>query len=142
MKELTLCIIKPDAVSRSETWSILRDIEEVGIQVVQIKKYFFSEEAAIDFYSEHCGKHFFPGLVEFMSSGPCYVAVLSADNVVERYRRLMGNTDPVMAESGTLRGDYGTACPRNAVHGSDSIESAQREIDWFGFEYEGLLYGW
>ena len=133
MKERTLSIIKPDAVLANETNRICQRLLNAGFTVVASKKdYPLTQEAAEQFYSEHRGKDFFKGLIQSMTSGPILIQVLEGDNVIDRYRQLMGPTDPQQAKPGTLRADFGgKALPRNAVHGSDSMESAQREILFF-----------
>ena len=127
----TLSIIKPDATSRNIIGKIIDRFEENGLKVVAGKLIHMDEAQAAGFYSEHEGRPFFPKLVEYMTSAPVFVQVLEGDNAVLKNRELMGATDPLKAEEGTLRKMYGVSIDKNSVHGSDSIENAKIEIDFF-----------
>lgn len=129
--ERTLSIIKPDAVSKSQSGAILARFENAGLVPVAIKMIHLTKEQAEGFYAEHEGKEFFSPLIDFMTSGPILVLVLQADNAITEYRNLIGKTNPVDAEPGTIRADYALSMRYNAVHGSDSPTSASREIAYF-----------
>ncbi|MCL9783944.1 nucleoside-diphosphate kinase [Vibrio sp. S4M6] len=129
--EKTFSIIKPDAVERNLIGEIYHRFEQAGLQIVAAKMVHLTDEQASGFYAEHEGRDFFPGLKEFMTSGPCMVQVLEGENAIARYRELMGKTNPEEAACGTLRADYAINMRYNAVHGSDSPESAAREIEFF-----------
>lgn len=130
-EEQTLSIIKPDAVGDNHIGAIVARFEEAGLKVVALKMLQLTRAQAEGFYAEHEGRPFFPSLVEFMMSGPVCVQVLQGDNAIARNRELMGATNPEEAADGTIRADFATAVSANAVHGSDSPESAAREIDYF-----------
>ncbi|HDI78436.1 MAG TPA: nucleoside-diphosphate kinase [Desulfobacteraceae bacterium] len=136
MKERTLGIIKPDAVSRGLIGKVLERIENKGIKVVAMKMIWMDRTQAEGFYYVHRSKPFFESLTEFMSSGPCIVMVLEGEGIIERYRKLMGATDPQKAEEGTIRREFATDVEKNVVHGSDSPESARFEIGYFFSEIE------
>tara|TARA_A100001388_G_scaffold277246_1_gene267580 strand:+ start:2768 stop:3175 length:408 start_codon:yes stop_codon:yes gene_type:complete len=127
--ERTLCIIKPDAVKNGFVEEINNLIIENGLQILKSKKTKISAEIAEEFYSEHSEKPFFTELVEFMTSDYSVVQVLQGYNAVINYRNLMGATNPNEADEGTLRAKFAESLSKNAVHGSDSLDSAQREID-------------
>lgn len=127
--ERTLCIIKPDAVKNGFVEEINNLIIENGLQILKSKKTKISAEIAEEFYSEHSEKPFFTELVEFMTSGYSVVQILQGNNAVINYRNLMGATNPNEADEGTLRAKFAESLSKNAVHGSDSLDSAQREID-------------
>ncbi len=127
--ERTLCIIKPDAVKNGFVEEINNLIIENGLQILKSKKIKISAEIAEEFYSEHSEKPFFTELVEFMTSDYSVVQVLQGYNAVINYRNLMGATNPNEADEGTLRAKFAESLSKNAVHGSDSLDSAQREID-------------
>lgn len=129
--ERTLSIIKPNAVAKNAIGAIYHRYESAGFTVVAAKMLHLSREQAEGFYAEHQGKPFFDGLVGFMISGPVMVTVLESDNAVQRHRDIMGATNPANALAGTLRADYADSFTENAVHGSDSTESAAREIAYF-----------
>lgn len=129
--ERTLSIIKPDAVSKNVIGKILSRFEDSGLKIVAGKLVSLSEELASGFYSEHEGKPFFPALIEFMTSGPVFIQVLEGDNAIAKNRELMGNTNPEEAAPGTIRADFAISIDANAVHGSDSANSAEREINYF-----------
>jgi nucleoside-diphosphate kinase len=137
MRERTLIIIKPDGVERGLTDQILKRFTDRGFTLVERRDMVISRELAERHYAEHKGKPFYSGTVTYITSGPVVVAILEADDAVARARALMGKTDPAQSEPGTIRGDFGESIDRNTIHGSDSPESAQREILlFFGEEYE------
>lgn len=129
--ERTLSIIKPDATLRNITGKVNAMIEDAGLKIVAQKRIRLTKEQAEEFYDVHKDKVFFPNLVEFMTSGPVIVQVLEADNAVELYRKIMGATNPAVAEEGTIRKTYALSIDKNTVHGSDSLENAKREIEFF-----------
>ncbi|MGF1722597.1 nucleoside-diphosphate kinase [Vibrio kyushuensis] len=129
--ERTFSIVKPDAVKRNLIGEIYHRIEKAGLQVIAAKMVQLTDEQAGGFYAEHEGKEFYPALKEFMTSGPIMVQVLEGENAIGRYRELMGKTNPEEAACGTLRADYAISMRYNSVHGSDSPESAAREIEYF-----------
>lgn len=129
--ERTLSIIKPDAVNRHITGKVNAMIEEAGLHIVAQKRIWLSKNQAEEFYAGLKDKAFFPGLVEFMTSAPIVVQVLEADNAVELYRKVMGATNPAVAEEGTIRKTFALSIDKNTVHGSDTVEDAQREIAYF-----------
>ena len=134
--EKTLSIIKPDAVSKNVLGKILDRFESSGLKIVAIKMLHLDQDMAEGFYAEHKGKPFFDKLINFMTSGPVVVQVLSGENAIKINRELMGNTNPQEAASGTIRSDFAESIDANAVHGSDSSESAEREISYFFTESE------
>ena len=127
--EETLCIIKPDAVKNSFVNKINSIIEDNKLIILKSKKIKISKEIAENFYFEHKEKPFFSELVDFMTSDYSVVQILQGENAVANYRKLMGATNPDEATEGTLREKFAESLSKNAVHGSDSLESAQREID-------------
>ena len=129
--EKTLSIIKPDATTRNITGKINAMIEEAGLKIVAQKMIHLSKAQAENFYAEHQGKSFFDNLVNFMTSAPVIVQVLEADDAISRYRSIMGATNPAVAEEGTIRKTFALSIDKNSVHGSDSPESAAREIGFF-----------
>ena len=129
--ERTLSIIKPDATSRNIIGKIISRFEDNNLKVVAAKLIQLDQAKAGGFYAEHDGKPFFNPLVEFMTSGPVVVQVLQGENAILKNRELMGNTNPQEAEPGTIRSDFAQSIDANAVHGSDSVESAKREIAYF-----------
>lgn len=129
--ERTLSIIKPDAVSRNLIGEIESRFEKAGLQVIAARMIHMTQEQAEGFYAEHRERSFFPDLVGFMTSGPVIVQVLEGDNAIALNRDLMGATNPQEAEAGTIRADYAETIDANAVHGSDSPETAEREIAYF-----------
>ena len=136
--ERTLSIIKPDAVGKNVIGKIISRFEDNNLYLVAGKLIHLSDEMASGFYAEHEGKPFFNDLKKFMTSGPVFVQVLEGENAVQKNRDLMGSTDPKEAASGTIRADFANSIDANAVHGSDSIESAKREIEYF-FNTEEIL---
>ena len=129
--ERTLSIIKPDAVAKNAVGQILSRFEAAGLKVVALKMQHLSREQAEGFYAEHSERPFFNDLVAFMTSGPVSVQVLEGENAVLANRDLMGATNPQEAEAGTIRADFAESIDANAVHGSDSTESAAREVAYF-----------
>ena len=129
--ERTLGIIKPDAVSKGYAGKILAIIEENGFKIVGLKKIRLTKEKAEGFYYVHKDKPFFNSLTNFMSEGPIIVMVLEKENAIAEWRKLMGATNPENAEEGTLRKMFAENIERNAVHGSDSPESAKYEISYY-----------
>ena len=129
MSEKTLCIIKPDAVENNFVDQINEMIESKGLSILKSKKTNISSEIAKKFYAEHSEKPFFNELVDFITSGPAVVQILEGDGCIISYRNLMGATNPEEAEEGTIRKKFAESISKNAVHGSDSPESADREIE-------------
>ena len=129
--ERTLSIIKPDAVLRNITGKVETMIEDAGLKIVAQKRIRLSAAQAEEFYAEHKEKAFFAGLVEYMTSAPIVVQVLEGEDAVTAYRRVMGATNPAVAEEGTIRKAFALSITQNTVHGSDSEESAAREINFF-----------
>ena len=131
MSEVTLSIIKPDAVQRNLIGEILRRFELAGLKVVAGKLLRLSPDQAQAFYAVHKERPFFASLCAYMSSGPIFVSVLEGENAIAKNREIMGATDPAKAASGTIRKDCGTDVEANAVHGSDGPETAATEIAFF-----------
>ena len=129
--EQTLSIVKPDAVKRSLTESIKKIFTENQLKIVQEKKIQISKEEAAEFYKVHQTKPFYERLCNYLSSGPITVMVLEGEDAVKANRRIMGATDPKKAEVGTIRKLYGLSIDKNSIHGSDSIENAKKEIEFF-----------
>ncbi|MDN3521198.1 nucleoside-diphosphate kinase [Halomonas ramblicola] len=127
----TLSIIKPDAVAKNAIGEIIARFERAGLQVVAAKMQRLSQEQAEGFYAEHKERPFFKDLVGFMTSGPVVVQVLEGEDAIARNRDLMGATNPQEAAPGTIRADFAETIDANAVHGSDSPESAEREVAYF-----------
>ena len=127
--ETTLCIIKPDAVKNGFEDKINEKIISSGLKIIKSKKILLTKEIASDFYKEHAQKPFFNELVEFIISGEVVVQILEGEDAIKSYRSLMGSTNPEDAQEGTLRKLFAESLSKNAVHGSDSPESAAREID-------------
>ncbi|EDK09791.1 nucleoside-diphosphate kinase [Haemophilus influenzae] len=131
MTERTFSIIKPDAVKRNLIGAILTRFEKNGFKIIASKMVRLTRDQAEGFYAEHQGKEFFAPLVEYMMSSPIVVSVLEKENAVKDYRTLIGTTNPETAEEGTIRKDFALSQRENSVHGSDSIENANREIAYF-----------
>ncbi|MCJ0964677.1 nucleoside-diphosphate kinase [Mammaliicoccus sciuri] len=130
--ERTFLMIKPDAVQRNLIGEVVSRLERKGLKLVAAKLFQASEELAKEHYAEHVEKPFFNDLVSFITSGPVFAMVVEGKNVVEVTRTLVGETNPTKAAPGTIRGDYCIDLGRNIIHGSDSNESAEREIGlWF-----------
>ena len=129
--EKTFAIIKPDAFAAGNGGKILARICEEGFKIVGLKKLYLSKKEAEGFYYVHRNRPFFGELTDFMSSGPCIVMVLEAEEAIKKWRDLMGATDPADAAEGTLRKEFGTFVGENATHGSDAPETAAFEISYF-----------
>lgn len=129
--ELTLSIIKPNAVAKNAIGAICERLEGVGLTIVAARMLHLSQEQASAFYAEHQGKGFFDELVGFMTSGPILAMALQGDDAIARNREIMGATNPANAAPGTIRADFADSFTENAVHGSDAPASAEREIGFF-----------
>lgn len=129
--ERTLVIVKPDAVAKGVAGKIISRFEEAGLRILAAKMVHLSKEQAAGFYIVHKDRPFYPSLCAFMTEGPCIPMVLEGDNAIGRVRELMGATDPAKAAPGTIRREYASSIEANAVHGSDSPESAAFEIPYF-----------
>ena len=136
--ETTLVLVKPDAVQRGFVGNILNRIENKGLSIVGMKLVKINREMADRHYAEHIGKPFFDGLVKFITSSPVVAVAVRGENAVGVVRVLMGETDPKTASPGTVRGDLGLSIGMNLVHGSDSIESAEREMEIY-FESSEII---
>jgi len=131
MPERTLSIIKPDAVAKNVVGQILARFEAAGLRIAATKKTRLSRVDAEAFYAIHAERPFFKDLVDFMISGPVVVTVLEGENAMAKNRELMGATNPAEAAPGTIRADFADSIDANAVHGSDSVENAETEINFF-----------
>lgn len=129
--ERTFSIVKPDAVAKNVIGEIYARFEKAGLNIVASKMLHLSREKAGGFYAEHEGRPFYNDLVDFMTSGPVMVQVLEGENAILLNREIMGATNPEEAAAGTIRADFADSIDANAVHGSDSAESAAREIAYF-----------
>jgi nucleoside-diphosphate kinase len=129
--ERTLAIIKPDAVAKAVAGQIIARFEQAGFEILAAKLVHLSVAQAADFYVVHKDRPFYSSLCQFMTSGPCLPMVLEADSAIQRLRDLMGATDPAKAAAGTIRKDFASSIEANAVHGSDSRDSAAFEIPYF-----------
>lgn len=129
--EQTLSIIKPDAVAKNVVGQILARFEAADLRIAATKKIQLSQADAEAFYAIHAERPFFKDLVEFMISGPVVVTVLEGENAMQKNRDLMGATNPAEADAGTIRADFAESIDANAVHGSDSVENATNEINFF-----------
>ena len=136
MSNRTFTIIKPDSVRKGNFGKIISRIESEGFRVLGVKKIGLSQRQAQAFYAVHKERPFFGSLVDYMTSGPVYVAALERDNAVAELRKLMGATDPTKADAGTIRKEFGESIEQNAIHGSDSDENARIEIAFFFAESE------
>lgn len=141
--ERTLILVKPDGVRRNLIGEVIRRVESKGYNVAALKMVQADRSILAAHYAEHEGKPFYEPLVEFMMSGPVVAIIAEGNRVIEGFRKLAGATDPTVAEPGTIRGDLardqGTKVVQNIVHGSDSVESATREIGiWFASDVKGL----
>ncbi len=134
--ERTLSIIKPEAVEKGIIGKIVSMLEDEGIRIKAMKMVWLTKTEAERFYDVHRGKPFFNSLTTYMSSGPIVAMVLEGENVIERNRKIMGATNPKDAEPGTIRALYGENIERNAIHGSDSPQSAEKEIKFFFSDLE------
>lgn len=138
--ERTLVLVKPDGVQRGLVGEIISRLEKTGLKLVALKMLHVDREMAGKHYAIHQGKPFFEGLVSFITSSPLIAAVFQGENAVELVRKTMGATDPVKAAPGTIRGDLALDIGRNVVHGSDSVENAQKEISLFFSPKELISY--
>lgn len=145
--ERTFIMIKPDAVQRGLTGEIIKRFEQKGFNVIAMKMMNVSRELAEKHYDVHRDKSFFSNLVEFITSAPVVAMVWEGEGIVAATRKIVGETNPLNAEPGTIRGDYGISIGRNLIHASDAVETAQREISlWFEeaelISWEGALQNW
>jgi nucleoside-diphosphate kinase len=131
MRRRTLAIVKPDGVERGLIGEIIKRLEEENMAIVAMKMIHMSKAQAKGFYKVHEGKPFYESVTDFMSSGPCVVMVLQGEDVIARYRETMGATNPREAAAGTIRRLFATDIERNVVHGSDSEENAELEVNYF-----------
>jgi nucleoside-diphosphate kinase len=139
LRERTLVLVKPDGVERGLVGEIVGRFERRGLRIVAMKMLQATRELAEEHYAAHRGKPFFDGVVEFMTSGPTVAMVVEGENAIHLVRNMMGALEPGAAAPGTIRGDFTTDVRRNLVHGSDGVETAEREIPiWF---HESELYG-
>jgi nucleoside-diphosphate kinase len=138
--ERTFAMVKPDGVQRGLVGEIISRFEKKGIKIVALKLMQITGETAEQHYAEHKGKPFFGGLVSFITSGPVAAMVLEGEDVIAMVRTMMGATAPKDSAPGTIRGDFGMTIDRNIIHGSDSLQSANREISLFFTEEEILAY--
>ena len=129
--ERTFSIIKPDAVAKNVIGEIYSRFEKNGLKIVAAKMLHLTQEQAEGFYAEHSERGFFKDLVAFMVSGPVIMQVLEGENAVLKHREIMGTTNPKEAAAGTIRADFAASIDENAVHGSDALETAKREISFF-----------
>ena len=136
--EYTLSIIKPDATSRNLTGKINSYLENAGLEIAAQKMVKLTKEQAEGFYIEHKERPFFPGLIKYMTSAPVVLQVLKGENAVTKNREIMGATNPDNADEGTIRKDFAVNIEANSIHGSDSLDSAKREIAFF-FKKEEIL---
>ena len=131
MTQRTLAIIKPDAIGKGVAGQIIARIERTGFKILAVKMIHMSQADSAGFYAVHRARPFFQSLCDFMTQGPCLPMVLEGENAIQRWRELMGATDPVKAAAGTIRKDFASSIEANAVHGSDSPETAGVEIPYF-----------
>ena len=134
--ERTLSIIKPDVVARDLSGDVYHRYENAGLRIIAAKMVHLRPEQAMRFYAQHRNKKFFMELVDYMISGPVMMQVLEGEDAVRKHREIIGDTDPKKARTGTIRSDYAHSVEENAVHGSDSVETAQEEISFFFSESE------
>ncbi|MBN2722692.1 MAG: nucleoside-diphosphate kinase [Deltaproteobacteria bacterium] len=136
MIQRTLALIKPDAVKSNYIGSIINIAEKSGLKVVALQMFHFTQKQARGFYAVHEGKHFFDGLLQYITESPLVAIVFEGEDAVTSWRNLMGATDPQKAAEGTIRKLYAESMTRNSVHGSDSVENAEIEINYvFGGRY-------
>lgn len=131
MHERTLSIIKPDAVQKNKIGAIIARLEDAGLRMVAARMLVLSRAQAGDFYAVHKERPFYQGLLDFMTSGPVLAQVLEGDNAIAKNREIMGATDPANAAAGTIRADFADNVEANAVHGSDSPQTARQEVAFF-----------
>jgi len=140
MVERSLVLIKPDAIQRGLSGEIISRLEKKGLKIVAMKMLHMDKDLAQRHYAVHKGKAFFEDLVSFITSSPVIAIVFQGRNAVEMIRRMMGDTDPAKAQSGTIRGDLSIDIGHNLIHGSDSVESASKEIELFFSKEEIFSY--
>lgn len=140
-EEKTFVAIKPDGVKRELIGQIIQRFENKGYKIIGLKMLQVTKELAEKHYAEHVNKPFYDRLIEYITSGPIVAMVIQGDNTVAGVRKIMGATNPSNAEAGTIRADFAQTTEFNIVHGSDSVESAKREIDLY-FKPEELCSGW
>ncbi len=140
MKQRTLVLLKPDAVNRRLMGEIISRFEKKGLKIVAMKMLWMSRERAEKHYEVHKDKPFYESLIDYITSGPIVAMVLEGDRAIEVVRKMMGKTNGIEAEPGTIRGDFAMSIQNNLVHGSDSEESAKREIPIFFDDSEILDY--
>ncbi len=138
MRQRTLVLLKPDAINRRLAGEIIARFEKKGLKIVAMKMLWLSREMAEKHYEVHRGKPFYDSLIDYITAAPIIAMVLEGDNAIEVVRRMMGKTNGQEADPGTIRGDYAMSVQNNLVHGSDSPESAEREISLF-FKPEEIL---
>lgn len=138
--ERTFLMIKPDGVQRNLISPILKRFEDKGFKLIGAKLMKVSEDLAKQHYEEHVNKPFFEELVQFITSGPVFAMVWEGENIIATARNLIGATNPQEAAPGTIRGDYGMTVSKNIIHGSDALDSAEREINLFFNESELYAY--
>jgi len=131
MQERTLMIIKPEIIQKRNVGNIITRVEKEGFAITAVRMLHLTRTQAADFYAIHRDKPFFNGLMDYITSGPVIVARLERENAVEKWREVIGATDPKKAAPGTIRALYGESIERNAVHGSDSVENGRIETDFF-----------
>jgi nucleoside-diphosphate kinase len=136
--EYTFAMIKPDAVEAKNSGKIIDMIEKNGFDIIRMHKVNLTEDAAVEFYEIHKDKPFFKDMVTFICSGPAVILALGKENAVADWRKLIGATDPLKADAGTVRQMFGTSIDKNAVHGSDSVENAEKELSMFFFDESDL----
>ena len=136
--EKTFVMLKPDAIQRNLSGEIIARLEKRGLKPVALKMLQISRELAEQHYAEHVGKPFFQSLVDFITSGPVIAMIWEGQNAVQLVRRMMGSTDPQIADPGTIRGDFALFMGNNVIHGSDSPDSAEREMALF-FKAEEII---
>jgi len=138
--EKSLVLVKPDAVERGLSGAVLARIEKEGLKLIALKMIQMSRALAERHYAVHNGKPFFPGLINYITSGPIVAAIFEGDDAINRIRNIMGKTDPAKAEPGTIRRDFGLDIEKNVIHGSDSAETAAIEIALFFAGMETVSY--
>jgi len=138
--ERTFALIKPDGVKRGLVGEIIKRFEQRGLKIIALKTIMVTRESAEKYYGEHKGKHFFESLMAYITSGPSVAMIIEGKDAIAVVRKMMGVTNPAQAEPGTIRADFAMSTGRNIIHGSDSLESAQREIPLFFDEKELMDY--
>ena len=138
--EKSLVLVKPDAVERGLSGAVLARIEKEGLKLIALKMIQMSRALAERHYAVHNGKPFFPGLINYITSGPIVAAIFEGDDAINRIRNIMGKTDPAKAEPGTIRRDFGLDIEKNVIHGSDSAKTAAIEIALFFAGMETVSY--